>query len=286
MSGEGGASTPCPLPVRPLGVTGLRVPVLGLGTVTLGRAKGLKLARPAAMPDDATALALLAAARDEGVTLIDTAPAYGVSESRLGVLLPRVAPRGAWTIVTKCGEHFEPGPGGGGAGGASAGGSRYDFSPASLRASLHASLAALRVEHVDVLLLHFSSADETDAAVLARGEAMAELSRLRDAGLVRAVGASIGTRAGAEAALADERCQVLMMTLNLADERFGPLVARAAAQGRGVLVKKPLASGHAEAGASLARVLSTPGVSSAVTGTGRVEHLRENARVARGAGAA
>ena len=69
---------------RPLGSTGLRVSPLGLGTVKLGRDQGVKYPNGFTIPDDAAARALLDQARALGINLIDTAPAYGVSEQRLG----------------------------------------------------------------------------------------------------------------------------------------------------------------------------------------------------------
>ncbi len=73
---------------RPLGSTGLSVSPLGLGTVKLGRDVGPS-STPSGfkIPDDQQAQMLLRMARDMGINLIDTAPAYGTSEERLGPLL-------------------------------------------------------------------------------------------------------------------------------------------------------------------------------------------------------
>lgn len=76
------------MPQRALGRTGIVVSPLGLGTVALGRAEGLKYPRPVRIPTDEDALELLSRARAVGVNLIDTAPAYGLAEERLGSLLP------------------------------------------------------------------------------------------------------------------------------------------------------------------------------------------------------
>jgi aryl-alcohol dehydrogenase-like predicted oxidoreductase len=98
---------------RPLGNTGLIVSPLGLGTVKLGRDQGVKYPNGFTIPDDAAARALLDQARALGINLIDTAPAYGVSEQRLGPLLR--GQREDWVIVSKVGEEFENGQ------------SRFDF---------------------------------------------------------------------------------------------------------------------------------------------------------------
>jgi aryl-alcohol dehydrogenase-like predicted oxidoreductase len=74
------------LPRRPFGNTGIDVSILGLGTVKLGRDQGVKYPNDFAIPDDQQAAQLIAIAREQGINLIDTAPAYGTSETRLGHL--------------------------------------------------------------------------------------------------------------------------------------------------------------------------------------------------------
>ncbi len=92
---------------RPLGDTGLAVSPLGLGTVKFGRDQGVKYPSGFTIPDDREAADLLALARDLGINLIDTAPAYGRSEERLGPLLR--GQREHWVIVSKVGEEFVDG---------------------------------------------------------------------------------------------------------------------------------------------------------------------------------
>ena len=85
---------------RPLGSSGLLVSPLGLGTVKLGRDQGVKYPNGFRIPDDDEARMLLKLARDLGINLIDTAPAYGRSEERLGPLLR--GQREDWVIVSNC----------------------------------------------------------------------------------------------------------------------------------------------------------------------------------------
>lgn len=112
--------------VRSLGRTGIMVSPLGLGTVALGRTEGLKYPKPVRIPTDDQVRALLRRARDLGVNLIDTAPAYGAAEERLGSLRP--GRREDWVIVTKAGEEYYQ---------------RYDFSPESIARSVERSLTRL-----------------------------------------------------------------------------------------------------------------------------------------------
>jgi len=69
---------------RALGATGLEVSALGLGTVKFGRNTGVKYPAGFELPSAAEIGELLAVARDLGINLLDTAPAYGSSEERIG----------------------------------------------------------------------------------------------------------------------------------------------------------------------------------------------------------
>jgi len=256
---------------RALGNTGIITAPIGLGTVKLGRVAGLKFARvPTVLPSDDEALVLLGAARDLGVTLIDTSPAYGVSEARLGELLGRVAGADQWTLCTKAGETFDE----------VSGESSHDFSAGAIRASIERSLVRLRVKRVDIALLHFSSG-AMDAEVLERGEAMGALEGLKREGKCRVIGASIGSLEGGRLAI-ELGCDVVMVTLNALDRSMEPVIEAAAARGVGVLIKKALGSGRAAAGSSVGMVVNTPGVGAAVVGTTSAGHLREAVEAARG----
>ncbi|MFZ4573686.1 MAG: aldo/keto reductase [Phycisphaerales bacterium] len=250
--------------LRTLGRTGIAVSALGLGTVKLGRTQGLKYPRPFELPSDELARGLLRTAQDSGVNYIDTAPAYGTAEERLGTLL--AGERDRWVISTKFGETFE------------AGFSTFDFSPAAMRASLERSLRRLRTSYIDLLLVHSDGVIESalpDDLVAAMGLA-------REQGLVRAIGMSSKTPAGGLAALG--WADVLMLTLNPGARADEPVIAAAAAAGLGVVVKKALLSGHVGGGGPTAAdclglALGTPGVSSVVVGTASAENLQTNARL-------
>ena len=137
--------------LRELGDTGLTVSALGLGTVKIGRDQGVKYPTPFSIPDDDAVRDLLARARELGINLIDTAPAYGRSEERLGHLLPN---RQDWVIVSKVGEEFSDGD------------SHFDFSPAHTRASVERSLRRLNTDYLDCVLIH---SDGNDLDVLRSG---------------------------------------------------------------------------------------------------------------------
>lgn len=252
--------------LRPLGSTGIRVSPLGLGTVKLGRDQSVKYPVPFTIPDDRQALALFDAARELGINFIDTAPAYGVSEERLGALLGDRWD--GWILGTKVGEEFENGA------------SRFDFSAAHTRFSLERSLRRLRRDTLDLVLVH---SDGNDLAVLREG-VVDELRAAKERGVIRAWGISTKTVEGGLAALA-AGADAVMVTFNLDHAAEVPVIDDARSRGRGVLVKKGLASGHADPAASLHHVLGHAGVSSVIVGTINPHHLAQNVRAAEAAGA-
>ena len=253
---------------RPLGDTGLLVSPLGLGTVKLGRDQGVKYPNGFTIPDDNAARQLLDQARALGINLIDTAPAYGVSEQRLGPLLR--GQRDDWVIVSKVGEEFANGQ------------SSFDFSPAHTRLSLERSLRRLETDRIDLLLVH---SDGNDVAILRDSGVYETLAELKRAGKIRAFGLSGKTVEGGLLALQHGDCA--MVTYNLAEQGEKPVLDYAAAHGKGILIKKALASGHAllrdgqdPVQASFELLFSHPGVSSAIVGTINPQHLAANVAAA------
>lgn len=249
--------------MRPLGNSGIMVSPLGLGTVKLGRNQGVKYPQGFELPDDAAALALLEAARDLGINLIDTAPAYGLAEARLGQLLPRLAGyrREDWVLVSKAGESFIDGA------------SRFDFSPDAIHASVENSLRLLDVDYLDAVLLHSDGLDEAGERFL---PAVAALEALKRQGRIRLTGFSGKSLAGGIRMV--DCVDLLMVTYNEQETDQLPVIQAAAGRGRGVLIKKALASGHSrDPGPALAAVSALPGVSTVVVGTLSPLHLRANA---------
>jgi aryl-alcohol dehydrogenase-like predicted oxidoreductase len=252
---------------RPLGSTDLQVSPLGLGTVKLGRDQGVKYPSGFTIPDDRAAAALLAQARELGINLLDTAPAYGVSEQRLGPLLR--GQRHDWVICSKVGEEFVDGA------------SRFDFSAAHTRISVQRSLRRLETDYLDLVLVH---SDGNDLEVLEHTGVYTELQQLKQEGLIRAFGFSGKTVAGGLKALEDGDCA--MVTYNLAEQGEQPVLDYAAVHGKGILIKKALASGHAcLAGADPVRasfelIFAHPAVSSAIIGTITPAHLAHNVATA------
>lgn len=167
---------------RAAGRTDLHLPLLGMGTVQIG-------GWPRRVEPEA-AEAALQGAWDHGIRYFDVAPMYGfgMSEERLGAFL-KGRDRDSYVISTKVGRLIEP------AGdadesfwqGAPARTARFDFSHDGILRSVEASQRRLGIDRFDILFIHDPDS-HMDQAV---GEAAKALVRLKDEGVVRAIGAGM-----------------------------------------------------------------------------------------------
>ncbi|MGI9292568.1 MAG: aldo/keto reductase [Pseudomonadales bacterium] len=246
--------------MRTLGATGIMVSPLGLGTVKLGRDQAVKYPKAFAIPDDQAAHKLLQRARELGINLLDTAPAYGNSEQRLGELLKRDTQD--WVICSKVGEEFIDGQ------------SHFDFTPEHTRTSVLRSLKRLQRDYLDIVLVH---SDGNDIAIVEQYGTLQTLADLKQQGLIRAIGFSGKTLEGGLRAA--EVADVMMVTYNPEYRDEAALLDYCASHNKGVLIKKALASGHIgdDVGASLRFALQHPATSSVMVGTINPEHLAANA---------
>lgn len=251
---------------RNLGDTGLSLSPLGLGTVKFGRNQGVKYPSQFDLPSDQQIRELLAQAGELGINLLDTAPAYGISEQRLGPLL--VGQRQQWLICTKVGEEFVDGV------------SSFDFSAAHTRRSIERSLQRLQTDYLDLVLVH---SDGNDLHVLDE-EVYPTLQQLKQQGLIRAFGFSGKSLEGGIKALEQGDCA--MVTYNLNEQTERPVLDFALSHHKGILIKKALASGHLclegedPIRKGLELVLGHPAVTSAIIGTITPRHLEQNVQAA------
>jgi aryl-alcohol dehydrogenase-like predicted oxidoreductase len=245
---------------RHLGTTGIEVSVLGLGTVKFGRNQGVKYPSAFEIPEEGHLSSLLSLAKELGINVLDTAPAYGTSEERLGSLLK--GQRQDWVIVGKVGEEFEDGK------------STYNFSPEHFEKSLARSLKRLNTDYLDVLMIHSNGDDEQ---ILSDELLIEKMLSFKERGLVRAVGASTKTVSGGLKALGLMDVVMATYTPDYLDELMVLDFARE--QEKGVILKKALSSGHAQdVEKALEFALSHDGVDSIIIGTINPEHLRQNAQ--------
>ncbi len=254
---------------RRLGQTGLEVSCLGLGTVKFGRNQGVKYPHDFDLPDDNAVRSLLDNASELGINLLDTAPAYGVSEERLGRLLKDTE---SWVVCSKVGEEFQNGQ------------SIFDFSAGNIRSSVERSLRRLNRDWLDIVLVH---SDGNDLAIIDHSDCIDELQKIKQSGLIRSFGISTKTVEGGLRAV--QCADVVMISFNPLVREDEKVIEEAAKRDRGVLVKKGLLSGHLDSlpdssidpvEQSLRFIFSKQGISSVIVGTINNDHLKHNAECA------
>jgi aryl-alcohol dehydrogenase-like predicted oxidoreductase len=229
------------------------------------------------------AAALLHGVLDAGVTLIDTAPSYGLSEERIGRHLE--GRRGDFVLSTKCG-YGVPGV--------------EDWTGPCITQGIELALRRLRTDVIDVMHFHSCPVD-----VLDRPGVVDALTRAVEQGKVR-VAAYSGDNHALEHALNTGRFGSVQVSVNLFDQRaidWG--VARARERGVGVIAKRPLGNapwrfserpgaqdvalywdrmrqmgidpyGMDWSELALRFAAFVPGVATCIVGTTRVENLQRN----------
>lgn len=150
---------------RPLGKTGLHLPILGFGASSLGQEF-----RPVSLED---AMRSVHVALDGGLNFIDTSPFYGrgMSEVLLGIAL-RDVPRADYTLCTKLGRYDL---------------NHFDFSARRVAESVDVSLHRLGTDHLDMVLCHDIEFVPMQQIV---DETLPALRRLKEQGKVRFIGVS------------------------------------------------------------------------------------------------
>ena len=184
----------------PLGRTGLGVTRLGLGAASIG---GLYEA-----VTETDALATVARAWALGVRMFDVAPlyGYGAAERRIGMALAD-RPRDEFVLSTKVGRlvrRTDAIPFGADIDAQALDGHDdafyvqaepvrvvFDYSADGVRRSLEESLERLRLDRIDIALIH----DPDEHWQEAIGEAWPALARMREEGTIRAVGVGMNQSA-------------------------------------------------------------------------------------------
>ena len=161
---------------RTLGTTDIQASVIGLGTWAMG---GWMWGGN----DDRNSIAAIRASLDEGINLIDTAPAYGLGRAEELVGEAIEGRRDQVVLATKCGlawhdtkgTHFFD----------EEGKPVYRYLGAdSIRYELEQSLRRLKTDYIDLYITHWQDATTPVE------ETMATLLELKQAGKIRAIGVS------------------------------------------------------------------------------------------------
>lgn len=243
------------LPHRPLGKTGVQVPIIGYGTAPLGKIKVM----------DAPLLrkseALLNHAIDVGITYLDTSPDYG-SQPKVGEVMK--TRRDEVFLATKINKRRK----------------------ADVLAELHQNLKELQTDHVDLIQVHAVNAMADLEAALAPDGALAALEEARRQGMVRFVGITGHARPSVLAhALQRYDFDTVLVALGVIDRLVtGPEeVLLPVAQQRGVGVIAMKVYGHGEIkqrSMALRYSLGLPGVSVAILGMEEEAQIDENVKLA------
>ena len=213
---------------RPLGRTGAEVGVVGLGTWQLGGDWG--------DVDEDTAGAVLEAALDAGVTLLDTADVYGDGRSEERIRKALAARSGGVGgqgraidrpfVATKAGRRADPFEAG-------------QYTPENLRAWVDRSRRNLGVDTLDLVQLHCPP-----TAVYSDERVYDALDAMVDDGSLAAYGVSVETVAEGLTALEHPGVQSIQVILNVFRRKpLEELLPAAAKAQVGVLARVPLASG-------------------------------------------
>ena len=150
---------------RPLGNTGLELPMLSFGASSLGAEfRDVDLNE---------AVRSVHVALDHGMDFIDTSPFYGrgMSEVLLGQALKGV-PRDSYLLGTKLGRYSA---------------THFDFSAKRVVESVDISLERMKVDHLDICLCH--DIEFVDMSQIVE-ETLPALRKIQEQGKVRFVGVS------------------------------------------------------------------------------------------------
>lgn len=206
---------------RPLGMTGLKVSQIGLGTWPLAGNEGLAgYGRVVVEQAEAT----IEAALEAGIFLFETGSVYGcgLAEQLLGRALHG---RADAIVVTKGGfSKFSQG---------------QAIEAQELLKEFHLSRERLQRETIDVYLLH-----NPPPHLIGLRESYRPLLRLRERGLVRKIGVAVAQPSHAWLALDRPEVEVIQIPFNVlqSEAEFG-LLERASSLGKGILARETLLNG-------------------------------------------
>lgn len=196
---------------RTYGKTGMQVSVLGFGGAEIGYGH-------ASLTDVKN---LLHKALEQGLTMIDTAACYAISEERIGEAISDR--RKDYYLFTKCGH--------------ASGLDLPDWSPQLITQSIERSLQRLRTDYVDVVHLHSCSKE-----ILQQGEVIEALQKAKQEGKTRFIGYS-GDGQVAKYAVEMGVFDSLETSINIADQEAIELtLPTAVKQGMGIIAKRPIAN--------------------------------------------
>ena len=177
--------------------------------------------------NDETSVRAVHRALDVGVTLFDTADAYGNGRSERVLGRALEGRREHVVLATKGGWWYVDGV------------PYCDFSLIYLSRALEASLRCLRTDCIDLYYIH-----DPDTETIRRGGVFEFLARMKDAGTIRLAGVSIDTVEQGRLCIESGCVDVIQVYYSILDQRPDPGLFEAARKaGVGTVIKAPLARG-------------------------------------------
>lgn len=163
-----------------LGRSDIDISVVGLGAWAIGGDSQWGAS------DDAESIRTIHRARDLGVNLIDTAPAYGLGHSEEVVGRALLGRRSDYVLATKCGLRWDIDEG---ALLMARDGVRIlrNTRPARIAEEVEMSLRRLQTDYIDLYIVHWQELPEFPCPI---ADTMGYLSDLKKQGKIRAIGAS------------------------------------------------------------------------------------------------
>jgi aryl-alcohol dehydrogenase-like predicted oxidoreductase len=231
------------LPTSGLGSTGIELTRVGLGAWAIGGGGWQGGWGP---QEDEESVRTIRRALDAGVNWIDTAAAYGLghSEEVVARALADVPADERPYVFTKCGLIWDEG-------GTTV---RNVLARESIRRECDASLRRLRVERIDLYLMHWPTWDGTPVE-----ESWAAMAALVDEGKVRAIGLSNFDVGDLERCEAVRHVDALQPQLNMVErDAAADRIPWAAERGAGVVVYSPMAAGLLTGAFSRERAAALP----------------------------
>ncbi len=163
-----------------IGKSGIETSVVGMGAWAIGGDSMWGAS------DDAESIRTIHHARELGVTLLDTAPAYGLGHSEEVVGKALAGRRGEYVLSTKCGLRWDNKEG---ALMMERDGVRIvrNTRPESLAEEIETSLRRLQTDYIDIYIVHWQELPEFPCPI---ADTMGFLGELKKQGKIRAIGAS------------------------------------------------------------------------------------------------
>lgn len=240
---------------------------LGLGLIGIGREWGNI---PSNIPNEVETVKFLRESVDLGISFLDTAPAYGSSEKKLGLFLNTIddEERKKLFISTKFGEHWDK----------EKNQSYIDHSYEALCRSIDQSINLLG--KIDLIQLHKSNPE-----VLVSQDFYKSLDYARKKGISN-FGASVSDLFSGEIAIRSKDISIIQMPFNEANQSLERLIDMATENHKTLIINRPFNSGKNISPETINKeknlinsfefILRKPFNGIILTGTTSTNHLKEN----------